>query len=121
MGDAKPGESGSGVRSSTLEISLSSAIIAIAGQIPDGLWRQIVSILAPPLGYGIAFLIRLGFEQYKHRRLVKGINMLIADLQREINQPSTSPARKRELQKEVDELRKLLQKRLIDNLEIDIE
>lgn len=105
----------------TLQVSLSTALVAIANQVNDDFWRQIASILAPPVAFGIAFLIRLGFKRYKISIFTKRIKKLIQDMEKECNDPSTSSSRRKDLKKEIEGLRKMLHQHLFADLDIDIE
>jgi hypothetical protein len=104
----------------TLQVSLSTLFVAVANQINDDFWRQIATIIAPPIAFGVAFAIRLSFKRYKLSTFTKRIKKLIQEMEVECDNPNTSNARKKELKKEIEGLRKMLHQHLFDDLDIDI-
>ncbi len=104
----------------SFEIGVSSGIIALANTIPNETIRFLVSIAAPPMGYGMGFLIKLCRKEIRYFRLKRGIKAMIKELEEEYNSPTTTGPRKKQVQKEIESYRQLLKKHRLDNLDINI-
>ncbi len=102
----------------TLEFSLSSGLVALANLLPDATHRSVASVIATPLGFGLAFAFRYFYRQNQHREFEELVKGWLREWAEELKQPGISPERAAEITADSARYRRLLQKKQLDNLDV---
>jgi len=102
----------------SLAVWFSSILVNICYLISDDNIRQLAITFSPPIGYGLAKLCRFSLKEIQHYRACKVLEDDITRLEAEFNAEGTTKARKTQLRQKIDELKYMLQKRKLNNLDI---
>ena len=102
----------------TLLIGLCASLATVANLIKDPTARQIAVILAPPSAFIIGHIITRILKEINHSRFKWMLEGWIKELQTEKSELGLSVARRREIDKEIRNHKKLLQKKQLENLEV---
>jgi hypothetical protein len=112
------GHTTSGSTKTTLLVSLCSISAILANQLKDEAYRQIAVAASPTVGLAVHRIIQQIGREINHFRICRVIKGWIKDLEAEKRHPGVSQARIREIDKEIKGHKQLLQKKQLDNIEI---
>jgi hypothetical protein len=95
------------------EVLLSTLLAGMAELAPVGPARRVFSLFAPVVGYSLAWLLRYCIRSYEHAHFYRQVDKLVAQLRQEAAANTTSQARKKVIDAQVNELTLLKQKALL--------
>jgi hypothetical protein len=119
MSSTPPGEVVSKHPKATLLTALTSFLIAITQQIKDEDYRKIAVPLVPFAVLLLSIISKTFYKRYKCNNLIKLHKSWISTLENELKSPALTPAREKEILKEITGYQSEIKKLQRDALEID--
>jgi hypothetical protein len=119
MSNTPPGDIVSSHPKATLLTTFTAILVAIVQQIKDEDYKKIAVPLAPFVVLVFSIISKTFYKRYKCNGLIKVHKSWIITLENELKVPTTAPARKKEILKEIVEYQNEIKKPQKEAIEIE--